>query len=90
METKNFAEMTDEELLVEKKKLKNSKITHAILIGFLAEILIVGITAWIFSPNKRVGFLIPMSIPAIFIYRMIKNSKNNRELEDTLKDRGLN
>ena len=73
MEKKNFSEMTDEELLVEKKKLKDSKIIHASLIGFLAGILIFGTVSWILSPEKRVGFFIPMLIPLFFIYKMIKN-----------------
>lgn len=89
MKTTNFSEMTDEELLVEKKKLQNSKIFHAALIGFLAGILIFGTVSWSLSPNKRIGFFIPMLIPIVFIYRMLKNPKTNTELEEVLKKRGL-
>lgn len=82
--------MTDEELLVEKKNLKKSKVFHAIAIGFLAGILIYGVVSWSLADEKRIGFFIPMVIPVVFIYRIIKNSKNNRNLENVLKERGLN
>ena len=82
--------MTDEELMVEKKNLKKSKIFHAVAIGFLAGILIYGVVSWSLSEEKQIGFFIPMLIPVVFIYRIIKNSKNNKDLEDTLKERGLN
>lgn len=90
MDKKKLSELTDEELLIEKKKLKKSKIFHAGLIGFLAGILIFGIGAWILSPQKNWGFFIPMLIPILFIYRLIKNSKENHELENILNERNLN
>lgn len=90
MEKKDFYKLTDEELLVEKKKLKKSKIFHAAAIGFLAGILIFGVVAWSLSSEKRLGFLIPSSIPIIFIFRILKNRKNNKDLEEALKERGLN
>lgn len=90
MEKRNFAELSDEELLVEKRKLKKSKITSAIFIGFLAGVLIFGVVSWILSSEKRVGFLIPMLIPVVFIYGMLKGSKNNKDLEEALKERNLN
>lgn len=90
MEKKDFSRLTDEELMVEKKNLKKSKIFHAVAIGFLAGILIYGVVSWSLSEEKQIGFFIPMLIPVVFIYRIIKNSKNNKDLEDTLKERGLN
>lgn len=90
MEKKNLYQLTDEELLVEKKKLKNSKLLHAGLIGFVAGILIFGFVAWILSPKKQFGFLIPMLLPIAFLYKMIKKPKKNTELEDVLKERNLN
>ena len=90
MEKKELSKLTDEELLIEKKKLKNSKITHAIYIGFLAGILIFGIVSWSLSSEKKLGFLIPMLIPIVFIYRLLKNPKRNRDLEEVLRERGLN
>jgi hypothetical protein len=89
MEKKDIYKLTDEELLVEKKKLKKSKLFHATAIGFLAGILIFGVVSWSLSSEKRLGFLIPMLIPVAFIYRLLKNPNKNKDLEDVLKERGL-
>jgi hypothetical protein len=90
MEKKDLSELTDEELLIEKKKLKNSKIFHAVSIGFLAGILIFGVVSWSLSSEKHLGFLIPMLIPIAFIYKLVKNPNKNKDLEDVLKERDLN
>jgi hypothetical protein len=90
MEKKNYNEMTDEELLVERKELNKSKIFHASAIGFLAGILIFGLVGWGLSEEKRLGFFIPMLIPIIFIYKLVKNPKGNKDLEEALKERRLN
>jgi len=90
MEKKSFTEMTDAELLVERKELNKSKIFHASAIGFLAGILIFGIVGWSLSEEKSLGFFIPMLIPILFIYRLVKNPKGNRDLEEVLKERRLN
>ena len=89
MEKKQYAEMSDEELLVEKKKLKESKIFHAVSIGFLAGILIFGLVAWILAPKMQIGFLIPMLFPIAIIYKLLKNSKSSTALEEVLKARKL-
>ena len=90
MEKKNYKEMTDEELLVERKELNKSKIFHASAIGFLAGILIFGLVGWGLSEEKHLGFFIPMLIPIVFIYRLVKNPKGNKDLEEALKERRLN
>lgn len=90
MEKKDFYKLTDEELIVERKNLKKSKVFHAAAIGFLAGILIFGVVSWILSSEKNFGFLIPMLIPVVFIYRMLKNPNKNTDLEEVLKERGLN
>jgi hypothetical protein len=87
---KDLYKLTDEELLVEKKKLMKSKILHAASIGFLAGILIFGVVSWSLSSKKHFGFLIPMSIPVVFIYRLLKTPNNNKDLEAVLKERKLN
>jgi hypothetical protein len=89
MEKKDFNKLTDEELLVEKKKLKKSKLFHATAIGFLAGILIFGVVSWSLSSEKRLGFLIPMLFPVAFIYSLLKSPNRNKDLEDVLKARGL-
>ena len=90
MEKKNYNEITDEELLVERKELNKSKIFHASAIGFLAGILIFGLIGWGLSEEKRLGFFIPMLIPIVFIYKLVKNPKTNKDLEEVLKERRLN
>ncbi|MBL7998221.1 MAG: hypothetical protein JNL32_06230 [Candidatus Kapabacteria bacterium] len=89
MEKEDLYKLTDEELLVESQKLKKSKLFHATAIGFLAGILIFGVVGWIMSPNKHVGFLIPMLFPVIFIYKLLKKNSINKDVEDVLKERGL-
>jgi len=90
MEKNKLYELTDEELLLEKKKLKKSKIYHATIIGFLVGILIFGVVSWILNPEKHWGFFIPMLIPIVFIYKMVKSQNKNKDLEDVLKERSLN
>lgn len=90
MEKKDLYKLTNEELLVEKQKLKKSKVFHAAAIGFLAGILIFGVVSWSLSSEKNLGFLIPVLIPVVFIYRMLKNPNKNKDLEEVLKERGLN
>ncbi len=89
MDIKNLETLTDDELLLEKKKLKSSKIFHAAWIGFLFGIFAVGMTAWFMNPNRKIGFLIPMLIPVFFIYKAFKNRNANSELEEVLKKRNL-
>jgi hypothetical protein len=63
-----------------------SNIFHALAIGFMAGIFLFGVVSWILSPEKHIGFLIPMLIPVIFIYRMLKAPAKNKEAEDGLKE----
>jgi hypothetical protein len=90
MEKKDLSKLTDEELLVLKKKLKKSKVFHATYIGFLAGILLFGVVSWSLSSEKHFGFLIPMLIPVAFIYSLLKNPNKNKDLEEVLKERDLN
>ncbi|GMQ29755.1 hypothetical protein [Algoriphagus confluentis] len=89
MTREELTTLSNEELLAEKKKLKNSKIFHATLIGFLIGILLFGFGAWILSPEKQAGFLIPMIFPIWFVYKMLKTPKKDSDLEEVLRERGL-
>lgn len=89
MEKQDLLALTDEQLLVEKKKLKQSKLFHAIAIGFLVGILIFGVAAWSMAEEKQVGFLLPMLILVVFIYRMLKSPNQNHALEEVLAARNL-
>ena len=82
MSQKPLSEFTDEELLQAAKKQKSSAITTAVLIGFLAGIVIysVAVNSW--------GWL--TLIPLYLIYRLVKQPKDYpNELEALLKERGL-
>ena len=87
MNTKNLSELTDEELVVEKKKLKKSKIINALVIGFLASIIAIGIVSSIYGKNYTV--LIPLIFPIYFIYRIVSNSTKNDELQALLRKRNI-
>lgn len=82
MTKKNLKDLTDKELLLEKKKLKKVKIINATLIGFC-----LGIIIWSVTQNTW-GFL--TLIPLFFIYKLVNNSNNDKELEKLLKERNLN
>jgi fatty acid desaturase len=81
MNQPNLSELTDEELLQEAKKMKQSRITHAFIIGFLIGILIFGaaVNTWGFT----------MLIPLYLIYLFTRNPNDNKELMQILKERGL-
>lgn len=91
MEKTTFSKLTNEELLIEKKKLKKRKITNALIIGFLVGIVGFGFVAWILGSKKNlIAFLLPMIFPTYFIYLIIKKSKKDKDLEIVLKERNLN
>lgn len=90
MEKEALNKLTDEELLAKKKTLRKEKFFYAMSIGFMAGILLFGVVSWSLSSEKHLGFLIPMLIPVVFIYRMLKNPKSNQALEEVLKERHLN
>ncbi len=89
MEKEDLQKLTDQELLLEKKKYKQSKLFHAVAIGFLAGVFIFGMVSWAWSSERRVGFLIPMSIPIFFIYKLLKSPNQGKVLEEVLHERGL-
>jgi hypothetical protein len=82
MNQKELAQLTDEELLQEAKKMKSAKIMNAAIIGFLIGVIFYSVM------KSSFGFL--TLIPLFFAYKLINNSKyNNQELEDLLKERSL-
>lgn len=70
MINKKLNDLTEEELLAKRRKLKRSKIISAMLIGFC-----VGIIIWSVAKNTW-GFL--TLIPLFFIYKMVNNSKKGQ------------
>lgn len=81
MDQKDLSELTDQELLAEAKKMKSSFITNAFFIGFLIGIVIFSIV------KNSWGFF--TLIPLYFAYRLIKNSKNDKDLKKELAARNL-
>lgn len=82
MEQKKLAELTDEELLIEAKKMKSTMILNAVLIGVLIGIMVYSIT------KNGLGFL---TLILLFVaYKLINRSNYaKKELEKILVERGL-
>ena len=82
MTERKLSELTDEELLQEAKKMKSNSIMNAVLIGFLAGIII-------YSVLKNTLGLVTL-IPLFFAYKLVnKSNQNKQELESLLKERNL-
>ena len=83
MDKKEYTQMTDQELLAEAKKLKSFSITNALLIGFLAGIIVYSVV--------ENGWGMLTVIPLYFIYKMINDPKNKKvkELQSLFKERNL-
>ena len=81
MNRNELLELSDDELLGRAKKLKSASIINALLIG-----LMFGIVVWSIAKDNF-GFL--MLIPIIIAYKLMSNSKNDKELKEILKERNL-
>ncbi|HBL76010.1 MAG: hypothetical protein A2W90_11375 [Bacteroidetes bacterium GWF2_42_66] len=85
MKTENLTDLSDQELLHKIKKLKTNKIIDASIVGFT-----IGIA--IYSAVKN-GLEFFTFFPLILAYVIIKNSTNNKiienEIEKELKSRNL-
>ena len=83
MDKKEYTQITDQELLEEAKKLKSFSITNALLIGFLAGVIVYSVVK-----NSWGMFTL---IPLYFIYKMINDPKNKKvnELQSLFKERNL-
>ena len=81
MMQKKLAELTDEELLQEAKKIKSTNVFDAVIFGIL-----IGIA--IYSSVKN-GFGLLTFLPLVYIPIAAKNKTKNKELEKLLKERNL-
>ncbi|MFK5878357.1 MAG: hypothetical protein QM478_02555 [Flavobacteriaceae bacterium] len=81
MEHKELADLSNEQLLEEKKKIQYSKPINAIIIG-----VCIGVA--IFSAIKN-GFVFFTFFPLLLTYPFIKNGKKIKALEKELKSRNL-
>lgn len=83
MNTDNFSDMPDHELLHEAKKIRSSAITNALFIGFLIGIIL-------FSVFKNKWGIVTL-IPLYLVYKLAKTPKNDKSkaLEEQLQKRNL-
>ena len=81
MEQKKIAELTDEELLQEAKKIKSTNVIDAAIFGIL-----IGIAAYSTFKN---GLGLLTFLPLAYTPIAIKNQTKNKELEKLLKERNL-
>ena len=77
METKRFADLSDEELAKKAKGIRNDKIISAIIIGFTVGIAIYSVV------KNGVDFF--TFFPLFLAYIIIKNSSNNKLLEKEIE-----
>lgn len=77
MNSDNFLELSDQELLQKIKSLKNNKLIDAVIVG-----LTIGIV--LYSAVKN-GFGFFTFFPLILTYIIIRNSNNNKILEKELQ-----
>lgn len=85
MKKEELSELTDEQLLAKAKKMKSASIISALLIGVMAGVVIWSVV------KSTVGFF--TLIPLYFAYRLINSSKDdkalNEQLKEQLKERNL-
>lgn len=81
MEQSDLADLTNDELLQERKKIQYNKVVNATLVG-----LCIGIA--IFSAVKN-GFVFFTFFPLLLTYPFIKNGKKIQALENEIKSRNL-
>jgi len=81
MEPKEFAELSDQELLEVAGKMKKSAIAHALVIGFMVGVVIYSIV------ESTWGLL--TLIPLFFIRKLLANSDQYEEVKRLLKERNL-
>jgi predicted permease len=81
MKGKDFTELSDQELLDKRKKLKSVFILNAVIIG-----VFIGIAAYSAIKN---GFAFFTFFPLIFAFILVKNRTDHKELEQEIKSRNL-
>lgn len=81
MKEEKFAKFSDQELLDRRKSLKTQLIINAVLIGVLIGISIYGAI--------KNGFTFFTLFPLIFVFFLIKNKTDSKELENEINSRGL-
>jgi len=81
MTAEELSKLTDQELLIEAKKMKSTATINALLVGVMFGIVIYS------AVKNTLGFF--TLIPLFFIYKIVNKSKKNDALKEKLKERGL-
>jgi len=85
MKIETLTQLSDQELLEKLKKIKTNKIIDAVMVGFTLGIVV-------YSAVKN-GFGFFTFFPLILTYLIVRNSKNNKllenEIQNELKSRNL-
>ncbi len=81
MAENKYSEMSDEQLLVEKKKLKSTKLISGVIIA-------VSFLAFVLAAVKN-GMSFLTFLPLAFAYLAMKIQEKTHALEATLNTRGL-
>lgn len=78
---KELSELTNEDLLLEGKKIKSSNIVNAVLFGVM-----IGVATW---STVKYGLGIITFFPVLFIQMLFKNNARKKAFEKELKERNL-
>lgn len=78
---KELSELTNEDLLLEGKKIKSTNIVNAVLFGVM-----IGVATW---STVKYGLGIITFFPVLFIQMLIKNNGRKKAFEKELKQRNL-
>lgn len=78
---KELSELTNEDLLLEGKKIKSTNIVNAVLFGVM-----IGVATW---STVKYGLGIITFFPVLFIQMLFKNNARKKAFEKELKQRNL-
>ncbi|MET3501719.1 hypothetical protein ABIC45_003331 [Mucilaginibacter rubeus] len=81
MKQKELAELTNDELLQEARKIKSGKLMDAVIFGFL-----IGVSVYSVVRN---GFGLLTFLPLVYIPIAARNRVRNKEIERLVTERGL-
>ena len=81
MSQKELSELTNEDLLLEGKKIKSDNIMNAVLFGVM-----IGVATW---STVKYGLGIITFFPLLFIQMLLKNNARKKAFETELKNRNL-
>ena len=78
---KELSQLTNEELLLEGKRIKSGNIVNAVLFGVM-----IGVATW---STVKYGLGIITFFPLLFIQMLLKNNARKKAFENELKYRNL-